>query len=65
MSEVLRRRVEEVFQEVADLPPEERGAFLDERCPDEDELRAEVESPPFKRRGAIQYDHTCSARPEL
>ena len=40
----LRRRAEEVFQQVADLPPERRAAFLDEHCAAEPVVRAEVES---------------------
>ena len=32
-----------VFAQAADLPPDERGAFLDAACRGEPELRAEVE----------------------
>jgi serine/threonine-protein kinase len=37
-------RVEELFIEALDLSPTERGAFLDERCADDPEVRGEVES---------------------
>ena len=44
MSDALRRRGEELFQKVVDLPAEERAAFLAEHCAGEPALRAEVES---------------------
>ncbi len=36
--------VEELFQQAIDLPPDQRGRFLDERCGSDEALRAEVES---------------------
>ncbi len=44
MSDLLRRKAEEVFQQAADLPPQQRAVFLDERCADQPAVRAEVES---------------------
>ena len=44
MIDRLRRRAEEVFQQAADLPPEQRAAFLDEQCANQPAVRAEVES---------------------
>ncbi len=44
MSDSLRRRAEEVFQQVADLAPEQRAAFLDKECASEPDVRVEVES---------------------
>jgi serine/threonine-protein kinase len=38
-----RDRVEELFTEAAELPPERRAAFLDATCGDDATLRAEVE----------------------
>ncbi len=38
------RRVAAIFDRAAELPPEERGALLDDACGDDAELRAEVES---------------------
>src|SRR5262245_50398147 len=43
MTEPPRPRVRALFAQAADLPPEERGAFLDGACRGEPELRAEVE----------------------
>ena len=43
MNEHHRLRVRTLFAQAADLPREERGAFLDAACGDEPELRAEVE----------------------
>jgi WD40 repeat protein/predicted Ser/Thr protein kinase len=43
MNEHHRRRVRTLFARAADLPLEERGAFLDAHCGGEPELRAEVE----------------------
>src|SRR5512133_3418338 len=37
-------RIEQLFQEAADLPPGKRGAFLDERCAGDEAARAEVET---------------------
>ncbi len=37
------REIEEVLDAALDLPPAERSAFLDERCAEDVELRAEVE----------------------
>ncbi len=39
-----RKRAEELFQRAADLPPGQRGAFLDEHCAGDAELRAEVQA---------------------
>jgi|GEM_PF-3294123 len=44
MSESRRRRAEELFQQAADLPPEERTAFLDRHCGADEGLREEVAS---------------------
>ncbi len=43
MSEPSPDAVETLFQEAADLAPEMRGAFLDERCAGDADLRAAVE----------------------
>jgi WD40 repeat protein len=44
MNEQFRLRVRILFEEAADLPLEERGEFLNARCGDAPEVRAEVES---------------------
>ncbi len=45
MTDTLRRKAEQIFQKVADLPPERWSAFLDEHCRSEDPaIRADVES---------------------
>ena len=44
MSENLWQRIEDVFHRAADLPPEERAAFLSTACAGDDELRREVET---------------------
>ena len=38
-----RKRAEELFQTVVDLPAEERAAFLEERCGADAALRADVD----------------------
>ena len=38
------RQIERVFTALATLPPAERTAYLDQTCPDDPELRQEVES---------------------
>ncbi len=43
MSAGSRKRTEELFQIGADLPAEERPAFLEEQCGDDTALRVEVE----------------------
>jgi eukaryotic-like serine/threonine-protein kinase len=43
MDEPLRLRVKALFAQAADLPREEREAFLDSACRDEPDLRAKVE----------------------
>ncbi|WP_165226845.1 serine/threonine-protein kinase [Aquisphaera insulae] len=43
MTEADRLRVRALFARVADLPPEERGAFLDEACRGEPEIRERVD----------------------
>src|SRR5262249_58930545 len=43
MPEPSREAVEELFQHAADLAPARRGAFLDERCAGDPDLRAAVE----------------------
>ncbi len=37
------QKVKEIFNSVIEIGPEGRGAFLDERCVGEGELRREVE----------------------
>jgi len=37
------KQVEELFQQAIDLPPDQRGRFLDERCGSDEALRREVE----------------------
>ena len=44
-----------LFAQAADLPPEERGAFLDAACRGEPDLRAEVE-------GLLAYDSGFGSR---
>ncbi|MHC4427693.1 MAG: serine/threonine protein kinase, partial [Planctomycetota bacterium] len=44
MGKSRHRIVEEIFQDASDLPPDRRGAFLDERCGDDRSLRSEVEA---------------------
>ena len=39
-----RHRTRELFAQAADLPAEERGAFLDDACRREPELRAELDA---------------------
>lgn len=48
------KRIERVFTALAALPPAERSAYLDETCPDDPELRREVES-------LLAYDQTGPA----
>ena len=43
MPEPSREAVEALFQHAADLAPARRGAFLDERCAGDPDLRAAVE----------------------
>lgn len=44
MNEDRRRQLDELFQTALELPLEDRPAFLDKNCPNDDELRAELES---------------------
>ncbi len=44
MSDTSRREVEDLFQQAADLPAEERPGFLRERCGANEALRAEVDA---------------------
>jgi serine/threonine protein kinase/tetratricopeptide (TPR) repeat protein len=44
VNHALRRIAEHLFQEVADLPPEKRSAFLEERCTTDPALRTKVEA---------------------
>ena len=44
MNEQRLRAVDALFQAALDLPPEQRRAFLDETCPDDAEIREEVNS---------------------
>ena len=44
MSNLERRKAEELFQQIADLPAEQRAALLDQQCGDQPHVRAEVES---------------------
>jgi WD40 repeat protein/predicted Ser/Thr protein kinase len=56
MTDPRRARVESLFQQAADLPPEDRDAFLDEQCGEDEELRAEV--------GSL-LDHASAAPPDF
>jgi serine/threonine protein kinase/Tfp pilus assembly protein PilF len=56
------RRVEDLFQEAADLPPSERAALLDSRCAGDALLRKDVESL-LAREAALPADFL--ARPPL
>ena len=38
------KRLQDLFESVERLPKEERSAFLRSNCPDDPELRAELES---------------------
>ncbi len=44
MSEPDLQNVEELFQAAADLPPDERTSFLDERCGDDPSLRGRLDA---------------------
>jgi serine/threonine protein kinase len=44
MNDERARRVEALYQQAADLPPEQRAGFLQEQCSSDPALRAEVES---------------------
>jgi len=44
VSESSRQRLEHLFDEATELPPERRSAFLDEACGDDRRLRDELES---------------------
>jgi serine/threonine-protein kinase len=44
MSDSRWQRVEEIFHQAAELAPEARSAFLAQLCPEDESLRAEVES---------------------
>ncbi len=44
MIEAQRKRAEELFRFVRDRPPEEYGCFLDSACPDDPDVRKEVEA---------------------
>jgi tetratricopeptide (TPR) repeat protein/predicted Ser/Thr protein kinase len=44
MSEPRPRRIRALFEQAIELPPADRTAYLTEACPDDPELRAEVES---------------------
>lgn len=48
------RQIERVFTAAATLPPAERAAYLDQTCPDDPELRREVES-------LLTYDEPADA----
>ena len=37
-------KLTEMFESVAEMPPDQRSAFLDDRCKDDEELRREIES---------------------
>jgi tetratricopeptide (TPR) repeat protein len=43
MAEERSQRVRALFEQAADLPPADQGAFLDAACPDDPDLRARVE----------------------
>src|SRR5262245_61308667 len=38
------QKINELFQEANSLPPQDRGEFLNQACPDDEELRQEIES---------------------
>ena len=44
MSDSRRQRIDDLFQQAAELEPESRPAFLDEACAGDESLRREVES---------------------
>ncbi|MEE8155375.1 MAG: serine/threonine-protein kinase, partial [Phycisphaerales bacterium] len=44
MIEAQRKRAEKLFQFIRDRPPEEYACFLDSACPDDPEVRKEVET---------------------
>jgi serine/threonine-protein kinase len=50
--------VETLFQEALDLQPEQRDAFLDQRCAGEPELRAAVEE-------LLHFDAKAQSRPDF
>src|SRR5262245_2510398 len=50
--------VEDLFQQAADLVPERRGAFLDERCAGDPDLRAAVEE-------LLQFDAKARSAPDF
>jgi WD40 repeat protein/predicted Ser/Thr protein kinase len=73
MPEPSPEAVEALFQQAADLDPEQRGAFLDERCAGDPDLRAAVEEllhfdakaqsqPDFLRSPAAEASATVRAR---
>lgn len=37
------KKLKDIFQAAVELPPEERSAYLDERCPDDPDIRAEID----------------------
>ncbi|MHC4903587.1 MAG: hypothetical protein ACYTGD_18210 [Planctomycetota bacterium] len=62
------KRAQEIFEELADLPAPQRGAILDERCGDDQELRAFVEPsssswPATIKASAISFRHRKSRSP--
>src|SRR6516225_7612562 len=58
MAELSPEAVEDLFQQAADLVPERRGAFLDEQCAGDPDLRAAVER-------LLQFDAKAQSAPEF
>src|SRR6516225_7105676 len=58
MSEPSPEIVETLFQEALDLEPEQRGAFLDQRCAGQPELRAAVEE-------LLHFDAKAQSAPDF
>ena len=58
MAELSPEAVEALFQQAVDLVPERRGAFLDERCGGDPDLRAAVER-------LLHFDAKAQSAPEF
>jgi WD40 repeat protein/predicted Ser/Thr protein kinase len=58
MSEPSPEAVEALFQEAADLDPQQRGAYLDQRCAGDPDLRAAVEE-------LLRFDAKAQSTPDF